>query len=74
MVVLHRFNYVQRPPFSALAGVSRGARGLVFGLGLSLLPYFMIVRHEGTGETVKMHRLVRISTKMLVVAHFSSEM
>ena len=34
-----------------------GDRGLSFGLSLPLLPYFVYVRSEGSGETVGMFRL-----------------
>ena len=34
-----------------------GARGLIFGLSLHLLPCFMNANSEGLGETVRMHML-----------------
>ena len=36
---------------------SSGARCLIFGLTLRLLPYFMCENSEGSGETVQMRRL-----------------
>ena len=36
---------------------SNGARCLIFGRTLCLLPYFMCANSEGSGETARMHRL-----------------
>ena len=43
---------------NAHADVFSGAKGLIFGLSLSLYPYFVHVRSIGFGETGHMHRLV----------------
>ena len=39
------------------AQLSSGDSGLSFGRSLPLLPYFVYVRSEGSGETVSMFRL-----------------
>ena len=36
---------------------SSGARCLIFGPTLRLLPYFMCANSEGSGKTARMHRL-----------------
>ena len=43
---------------NAHADKASRARGLIFGLSIPLLPYFVYVRREGYGKTVHMHRLV----------------
>ena len=42
---------------NAHAQPSSGARCVIFGLTLRLLPYFMCANSEGSGETARMHRL-----------------
>ena len=44
---------------NAHAQPSSGARCLIFGGTLRLLPYFMCVNSEGSGETAQMRRLAR---------------
>ena len=50
-----------RPPethsSNAQAQLSSGARCLIFGQTLRLLPYWMYVNSEGSGETLQMRRL-----------------
>ena len=48
-----------RPPLThnAHAQLSSGARCLIFGRTLHLLPYFMCANSEGSCETVRMRRL-----------------
>ena len=41
-----------------LSNIYRQARGLVFGLSLSLLSHFMYARSEGSEETARMRMLV----------------
>ena len=43
---------------TACAQPSSGARCLIFGRTLRLLPYFMCANSEGSGETARMRRLV----------------
>ena len=51
--------YTQTPPLNTHTGVSRESYGcLTFGLDLSLLPYFVYARSEGSDETAQMRRLV----------------
>ena len=42
---------------NAQAQPSSGARCLIFGRILRLLPYFMYANSEGSGETAQMRRL-----------------
>ena len=42
--------YAQKPHFNTNADVSRGAIGLNFGPSIHLLPYFVYVSSEGSGE------------------------
>ena len=42
---------------NAHAQPSSGARCLIFGWTLRLLPYFMFANSEGSGETARMCRL-----------------
>ena len=50
-----------RPPYThssnAHAQPSSGARSLIFGRTLRLLPYFMCANSKGSGETARMRRL-----------------
>ena len=41
---------------NAHAQPSSGAKCLIFGRALRLLPYFMCANSEGSGETARMHR------------------
>ena len=44
---------------NAYAQPSNGARCLIVGRTLRLLPYFMCANSEGSGETARMRRLAR---------------
>ena len=53
----HMFNGTFRPPLThssnAHAQPSNGARCLIFGRTIRLLPYFMCANSEGSGETAR---------------------
>ena len=56
--ILLLIEYEQMPSCNYHAGVPSGARGLKFALSLHLHPFVMYASSEGSGETVRMHRLV----------------
>ena len=51
-------HFAQKTPLNHQSDTTRLASGQIFGQSLSLLPYLMYARREGSGETVRMHRLV----------------
>ena len=56
--ILVPISNAQKTPLKAHGDGSRGARGLIFDPSHFLLPYFVYVRCESSGETLHIHRLI----------------
>ena len=56
--ILVLITHAQKPPINTHADISRGAKGLNFGLNLHLHPFFVYVGSNGFCESVLLCRLV----------------
>ena len=57
--------------FKCQAVISNWVRGHIYGLSLPLLPYFVYVRRDESGQTAPMHRLI-FGTAPFIMLNFLS--